>query len=432
MLLIEHCDVEETIKLGSLFDELNFSQNSKPNDCDGDTLIPCDWPIEVLSTNKFNKIQALRWTKPERMIDVHFQRNDLQSPFSDVEKFQSMTRLRCSPEHLVAVLINQQTKSLKWIRSGDLKVGDLLRSNVKEEFLKVKKIEIVEGIQRLCDLQVSDDHTYYTNDILSHNSHFLVNAGATALLAGKNVLHYTLELSETAVGVRYDSNLCNIDSGDVIVNKELILKQYSEAKMGRLIIKEFPTSTATIYTIRAHVERLSLKGFNPDVIIIDYADIMRSTRQYDSLRYELKLIYEELRGFAVEKNVPIVTASQSNKEGASAEVIDMTNMSEAYGKAAVCDVILSISRRIHEKASGGGRLYVCKNRAGKDGLLYNIKIDTARSKFEIEGQSTMNDAEKNDTDALKEQIKKRWAELKNDELLAPNNVQSQDTKTSDA
>ena len=86
---------------------------------------------------------------------------------------------------------------------------------------------------------------------------------------------------------------------------------------------------------------------------------------------------------AMEIGVPIWTASQSNKEGANAEVIDMTNMSEAYGKAMICDVIVSVSRRPHEKAGGWGRLYVAKNRAGRDGLVYPIKINTARSKFEI-------------------------------------------------
>lgn len=246
-------------------------------------------------------------------------------------------------------------------------------------------------------------------------SHFLVMLGANALRAGINVLHYTLELSETALGTRYDSNLCDINSTDIIDNREQVLKTYGETKMGRLFIKDFPSNLATIYTIRSHVERHELKGFKPGLIIIDYADIMRSTRQYDSLRHELKLVYEELRSFAVEKGVPVWTASQSNKEGNNSDIVDLGNMSEAYAKAMVCDVVLSISRKAHEKSSGWGRLYVAKNRAGRDGLVYPVKIDTARSKFEIAGRAgSVEEAQVDDESALKKALKSKWNELKDD------------------
>lgn len=246
-------------------------------------------------------------------------------------------------------------------------------------------------------------------------SHFLTMLGANALKAGKNVLHYTFELSETAVGVRYDSNLCDMESNQVIDRKDEVLTKYKDMKLGRLIIKEFPTNTASIYTLRSHIERLDVKGFRPDVIIIDYADIMRSTRQYDSLRHELKLIYEELRGFASEKGIPIWTASQSNKEGSNSDVVDLSNMSEAYGKAMVADVVLSISRKSHEKATGWGRLFVAKNRAGRDGLVFPVKIDTARSKFEITGQAGNLEESKLDDDAAQKQaLRAKWRELKNE------------------
>ena len=246
-------------------------------------------------------------------------------------------------------------------------------------------------------------------------SHFLTMLGANALKQGKNVLHYTFELSETAVGVRYDSNLCDMESNEVIDRKDEIVAKYTDMKLGRLIIKEFPTNTASIYIIRSHIERLDVKGFIPDVIIIDYADIMRSTRQFDSLRHELKLIYEELRGFASEKGIPIWTASQSNKEGSNADVVDLSNMSEAYGKAMVADVVLSISRKSHEKATGWGRLFIAKNRAGRDGLVFPIKIDTARSKFEIAGQAgSMEETKLDDKAAQKQALRAKWRELKNE------------------
>jgi len=249
-------------------------------------------------------------------------------------------------------------------------------------------------------------------------SHFLTFLGAAALRANVNVLHYTMELSEEAVGRRYDSNLCDIDSNDVIEGKDKIIENYQSMKLGSLMIKYFPTNTASIYTLRSHIERLDLKGFKPGLILIDYADIMRSTRQYDSLRHELKLIYEELRGFAGEKQIPIWTASQSNKEGSQNDIVDLGNMSEAYGKAMIADVVLSISRKSHEKSKGWGRLFIAKNRAGRDGIVYPIKIDTAKSMFEITGgPGDMQEASDEDASAQKRALRSKWKELQSEQAF---------------
>jgi Replicative DNA helicase len=201
-------------------------------------------------------------------------------------------------------------------------------------------------------------------------SHFLVSLGAAAVMAGKNVVHYTLELSETNVGLRYDSHICDIPSNEVVENKEDVKKVYESMKgMGRLIIKEYPANTCSIFTIRSHIERLQLKGFSPDLIIIDYADIMRSTREYDSLRHELKLIYEELRSYASELQIPVWTASQANRDASQSDIISAESMSESYGKAMTADVIVTVSRKVAEKASGWGRLYIAKNELAEMGSV---------------------------------------------------------------
>lgn len=247
-------------------------------------------------------------------------------------------------------------------------------------------------------------------------SHMLVNLGAAALRIGKNVVHYTFELSETAVGLRYDSNLCFIPSNDIPERKEEVIEFYKESEgLGRLMIKEYPTGTATVQTLRSHIDKLSLKGFIPDIIIIDYADIMRSARQYESMRHELKKVYEDIRNLAMEKNQPIWTASQSNREGANSDIVGLENMSESYGKAQVADVVISISRKPQEKASGLGRLFVAKNRAGRDGILFPIKLNAAMSIFTvIEGASemTLSEAEDKNTYELKELLKQKWKQVK--------------------
>lgn len=253
-------------------------------------------------------------------------------------------------------------------------------------------------------------------------SHFLTMLGANALRMKKNVLHYTFELSETVTGIRYDSNLTSVPSNEVIENKDKIIEFYKNSTdLGRLVIKEFPANSATINMLRQHVEKLSLtKGFVPDLITIDYADIMRSSRQFDALRHELKLVYEELRGWAMEMKIPIWTASQTNRDATDKESVGLESIGEAYGKAQTADVILSISRRQAEKASGIGRIFVAKNRAGKDGLLFPIKIDTARSTFQILGDAPMPTAEEeiDEKATLRRALKDKWKELQNDHALA--------------
>lgn len=244
-------------------------------------------------------------------------------------------------------------------------------------------------------------------------SHFLVQMGAEALRAGKNVVHYTFELSETAVGLRYDSNLCNIPSSDVIDRKEEVVEFYKNNNLGRLIIKEYPTGTASVQTLRNHIEKLLLKSFVPSVIVIDYADIMKSSRKFDSLRHELKLVYEELRNLAMDLNVPIWTASQANRDASNSDIVGLENMSEAYGKAMVADVVLSISRKPNEKATGAGRIFVAKNRAGRDGMLYPMRIDTSMSKFQLmdTNEMTVDDVVKADGSSMKKLLKEKWEEI---------------------
>ena len=244
-------------------------------------------------------------------------------------------------------------------------------------------------------------------------SHFLVAMGCAAMLAGKNVIHYTFELSEHDTGKRYDSNLCDIPSNEIIERKNEVLDKYKSMDLGKLIIKEYPTGSASVTTLRNHIEKLTLKGFKPSLVTVDYADVMKSSRAYDSLRHELKLIYTELRNLAVELNIPIWTASQANKDSSKADIVGLENLGESYGKAQVADVVLSISRKPMEKSEGTGRIFVAKNRAGRDGLLFPINIDTAKSKFEIldENSLTLNEAVQQDNNSMKNKLREKWKEV---------------------
>jgi len=205
-------------------------------------------------------------------------------------------------------------------------------------------------------------------------------------------------------------------SNEIQDRKKEVLEKYENMDLGRLIIKEYPTGSATSITIRNHIEKLMLKGFTPSVIIIDYADIMRSTRQYDSLRHELKLIYEELRNLAMDLNVPVWTASQANRDSANSDIVGLENMSEAYGKAMVADVVVSISRKATEKATNSGRLFIAKNRAGRDGIVFPLNIDTSKSTFEIldDDELSLSEAVNQSAGEMKELLRKKWKEVERD------------------
>ena len=249
-------------------------------------------------------------------------------------------------------------------------------------------------------------------------SHFLVAMGCSAMRAGKNIKHYTFELSEHDTGKRYDSNLCDKPSNEIIDRKSEVIDKYSKMDVGKLIIKEYPTGSASVMTLRNHIEKLTLKGFTPSLVIVDYADVMKSSKAYDSLRHELKLIYTELRNLAVELQIPVWTASQANKDSSKADVVGLENLGESYAKAQVADVVLSISRKPMEKSTGSGRIFVAKNRAGRDGLLFPINIDTAKSKFEIldDTELSLNEVVTQDNNSMKEKLREKWKEVnkKND------------------
>ena len=385
MLDIKFDEIIRDITLKDLFSELSiktFSENE----------VRSSWDLEVLSFDNFYQIEGFRTTEPLSTI---------------VLKFDNGVQLETAKKHRVMSLDRKD-----WVYAEDLEIGECVVSHNNSPKLLEKIYKNDEQI--LYDMQVSICHSFMTNGLLSHNSHWLVALGANAMRLGKNVVHYTFELNEHVVGLRYDSNLCGLPSNDVQDNKELVLETYKNKNLGRLIIKEYPTGSATVMTVRNHIEKLQLKGVKPDVVIIDYADIMKSSKSYDSLRHELKLVYEELRNLAMELEVPIWTASQANRDSAQSDVVGLENMSEAYGKAMVADVVVSLSRKASEKSSGVGRLFIAKNRAGKDGIIFPITIDTSMSKFDIldESSLTLDEVASQKKSEMNDLLKQKWNEVK--------------------
>jgi len=178
------------------------------------------------------------------------------------------------------------------------------------------------------------------------------------------------------VASRYDSCLTKIPLQNLTSFKEQIYEEVQDIS-GRLIVKEYPTKTASTQTIRNHLEKLRMRSIDVDMIIVDYGDLLRPVRYLKEKRNELESIYEELRGIAAEYEAPVWTASQTNRSGLNAEVITMESISEAFNKCFIADFIFTISRTIDDKVTNSGRLFVAKNRNGPDGLVFPLFMDTA-------------------------------------------------------
>jgi len=210
----------------------------------------------------------------------------------------------------------------------------------------------------------------------------LAHLGSQAAAAGKNVIHYTLELSEAITGQRYDSCLSSVPLSSLFARKDEVLENISDID-GSLTIKEYPTKTASTNTIRAHLERLKKKNAKIDMIIEDYADLLRPTKNFREKRDELGSIYEDLRAIAQEYKCPLWTASQTNRTGLNAEVVTMESISEAFNKCFVADFICSISRTIKDKNANTARLFIAKNRNGPDGLVFPMFMDTSTVQLKV-------------------------------------------------
>ena len=214
----------------------------------------------------------------------------------------------------------------------------------------------------------------------------LMNIGADAVKKGKTVLHYTLELNEAYVGLRYDSVITGIANQNLKHYQDDIKEQLEKIK-GELIIKHYPTKTVSVMGIRAHVEKCIMQDKKPDVIIVDYADLIRGHGQ--EKRHELEGIYEDLRGMAGEYEIPVWTASQANRSALEEDVIDASKVSESYGKVMVADFVLSLSRKVQDKLAGTGRWHVIKNRFGPDGITLPSKMNTSNGQFHIYAETSV-------------------------------------------
>jgi archaellum biogenesis ATPase FlaH len=239
--------------------------------------------------------------------------------------------------------------------------------------------------------------------------------GGDALKKGKVVVHYTLELNENYVGLRYDSIFSGVTTANIKYYKEDV-KEKIEKLPGKLLIKYFATKAASVQTLGAHLKQIELSGTKPDVVIVDYADILMPTGNFREKRHAIGNIYEDLRGLAGELEIPIWTASQANRSALEEDVIGADKVAEDYSKVMTADFVMSMSRKVEDKIANTGRFHVIKNRFGIDGMTYPATINTnigqvqifeGNSQFGKETQSKMNNSE----EFLRKQLKNKYDDM---------------------
>ena len=244
----------------------------------------------------------------------------------------------------------------------------------------------------------------------------LAAIGANSMKRGRHIVHYSLELNEAYVGLRYDSIFTGIANQNLKYHKDDVQGEMDKLK-GDLVIKYYPTKSASVNTISAHLKRLITLGTEVDMVVVDYADILKDTGGAREVRHALGNIYEDLRGLAGEFQIPIWTASQANRSALDEDVIEAGKVSESYQKIMTADFVMSLSRKVEDKIGNTGRFHVIKNRFGPDGLTFPAKVNTNTGKMDIYESTSVGGKEQQGKIDNRDNIMKKMLSNRYDDLM---------------
>ena len=236
----------------------------------------------------------------------------------------------------------------------------------------------------------------------------LCQLGYNAVKNGKNVLHITLELSDDYVARRYDTILTGKPFSMLQENSDILKEQLKNVK-GHLDIRAFPTRGLSVTALEGFVERVS-QVRKIDLIILDYADLMDAGKKSTGNTYDdMGTLYEELRGISGNLGIPLWTATQTNRDSLSVDVIGAQGIADSYKKVMTADFIMSIIRKDVDKLSNKARVHVIKNRFGPDGMTFNADMDTMSGKFHIYDQVVDNQKVEKEQESLeKKQLSEKY------------------------
>ena len=254
---------------------------------------------------------------------------------------------------------------------------------------------------------------------------FMCHVASSILLQSKNVLYITLEMAEEKIAERIDANLLSVDIQQLDQLPKMMfdskVNKIAKKTQGSLIVKEYPTASASVAHFRALLNDLALKkSFKPDIIFIDYLNICASSRysklgNVNSYSY-IKAIAEELRGLAVEANVPIVSATQTTRSGYGSSDVDLTDTSESFGLPATADLMFALISTEELEEINQIMVKQLKNRYNDPTLnkRFVVGIDRAKMRLYDVEQSAQNDIvdANQEVDATTKSLSEKFAKLK--------------------
>ncbi len=255
---------------------------------------------------------------------------------------------------------------------------------------------------------------------------FMCHVASSVLLQSKNVLYITLEMAEEKIAERIDENLLSLDTDSLHQLPKMMfeskVQKLAAKTQGKLIIKEYPTASAHSGHFRSLINELALKkDFRPDIIFIDYLNICASSRyskvgNVNSYSY-IKAIAEELRGLAVEANVPIVSATQTTRSGFASSDVDLTDTSESFGLPATADLMFALISTEELEAMNQIMVKQLKNRYNDPTMNKRFVVGLDRSKmrlYDVEqsAQDGLTDAGQEEIENVKQDLSKKFAALK--------------------
>jgi replicative DNA helicase len=208
---------------------------------------------------------------------------------------------------------------------------------------------------------------------------------ANAVKLGYKVIYYTLELGAEYVGRRFDSYFTGY-SVDECADHRAEVEALVAGLPGKLVIKEYPPRTATITSLEAHVQKCQDEGTQPDLIIIDYIDYLRPGNgkgRYSERKDEIDDVYVGAKKLAKELHIPVISPSQVNRAGARDQIVEGDKAAGSYDKLMVSDCAMSLSRQKEDKVAGTGRVFIMKNRYGRDGIAFNVTFDSSTGRVDF-------------------------------------------------
>lgn len=318
---------------------------------------------------------------PDGWVDINASGKTIKYDVWRIE-LENKQHLECADNHIVLVKDNNEIVETY---TKDLCQNDLVLT--KEGFVKVKYVEKTSRSENMYDLEIgSESKIFYTNDIASHNSIWLANLAASCVKEGYNTAYLSFEMRDRSVVKRLGANLLGVKMSEYnqfAMDKEGLKQKIKNASAhivsqnmkvpGKLFVKEFPTSSASVQDVERYLKKMEeMNGMKFKTVFVDYINIMRNWRNPNSENTYMKIkqLAEDLRAMAMRNDWAVITATQVNRAGFDSTDLGYSNISESAALIHTVDALFGI---IQDPVMHGNSEYILKLIANRNDGYKNTK-----------------------------------------------------------